>query len=129
MSGISSINGTSSLWSSVSTSTSASSSTSDALSQIVSNLQSGGSGSGSDSSDEDTVTTTRVLSDGSVLVTVMKDGKIVSETKTRSSNSDEQAMALDPTKDPTKAAASVTMDKFNDTSSSIMTGSLFSSDV
>ena len=126
MSSISSISGASSLWSV--TSTSSSSSTTDAFSQAVSNLQSGKAANDSgSSSDEETTTITKVLSDGSVLVTVVKDGQIVSETKTRSSNPDEQATSLDPSKDPMKAnGMALTMDKFNDTSTSITAGSLFS---
>ena len=128
MSSISSISGTSTCWDV--TKTSSSTSTTDAFSQIVNNLQSGKAATDSgSSSDDETTTITRVLSDGSVLITVMKDGEIVSETKTRSSRPDEQAMALDASQDPTKAnGTALTLDKFNDTSTSITAGSLFSSE-
>ena len=87
MSGISSISSTSALWSTTSKTTSTSS-VQDTFSQMVENLQSGAPATGygdngSSSSDDDTVTMTKVLSDGSVLITVMQDGKIISQTKTR----------------------------------------------
>ena len=90
MSGVSAISGTQSLWSTTGTTTSTSSVT-DVFSQMVSNLQSGapatGYGENGSSSDEDTVTMTKVLSDGSVLITVLQDGKVISETKTHEKGS------------------------------------------
>lgn len=154
MSGVSAISSTASLWSTTSTAskTKSSSSVEDAYSQILSNLQSGAPAGGSgDSSDEDTVTMTQVLSDGSVLITVMQDGKVLSQTKTRAANLDDDATVIGTTTVTTGKAAHATgvdtanaseylaagqqsslvqtVDKFNDTSTSILSGSLFASEV
>ena len=143
MSGVSAISGTSALWNTTST-TNSSSSIEDTYSQIVSNLQSGGTSSGSgDSDSDDTVTTTRILSDGSVLITVMQDGKIVSETRTHPAKveDDPSKLSITATTQTTGASAlgvsgsstanslQQTLDKFNDTSTSILAGSLFTSEV
>ena len=143
MSGVSAISGTSALWTTTST-TNSSSSIEDTYSQIVSNLQSGGTSSGSgDSDSDDTVTTTRILSDGSVLITVMQDGKIVSETRTHPAKveDDPSKLSITATTQTTGASAlgvsgsstanslQQTLDKFNDTSTSILAGSLFTSEV
>lgn len=53
---------------------------------------SGGSDDSSDS--EKTTTVTQVMSDGSVLVTVYKDDKIISQTKSRAAKADENATVL-----------------------------------
>ena len=76
-----------------------SSDTSEMFSQILEKMKKGESpslGAGSDdASDEDTVTVTRILSDGSTVVTTMKDGKIVSQTKTHAAVQEESPKLLD----------------------------------
>lgn len=150
MSGISSISSTSALWSTTSKTTSTSS-VQDTFSQMVENLQSGapatGYGDNGSSSDDDTVTMTKVLSDGSVLITVMQDGKIISQTKTRAAKPQDQPEVTNMTTVDkgtvahTAGANTVSLassqqssllqnlDKFNDTSTSITSGSLFTSAV
>ena len=146
MSGISSISSTSALWSTTSKTTSTSS-VQDTFSQMVENLQSGapatGYGDNGSSSDDDTVTMTKVLSDGSVLITVMQDGKIISETRTHPAKveDDPSKLSITATTQTTGASAlgvsgsstanslQQTLDKFNDTSTSILAGSLFTSEV
>jgi len=118
---------------------------------MVSNLQSGapatGYGENGSSSDEDTVTMTKVLSDGSVLITVLQDGKVISETKTHAAKPEADPSVMGTTTvDMGKAAHAAgantvdlasslqsslqqTVDKFNDTSTSILAGSLFTSEV
>ena len=151
MSGISSISSTSALWSTTSKTTSTSS-VQDTFSQMVENLQSGAPATGygdngSSSSDDDTVTMTKVLSDGSVLITVMQDGKIISQTKTRAAKPQDQPEVTNMTTVDkgtvayTAGANTVSLassqqssllqnlDKFNDTSTSITSGSLFTSAV
>ena len=76
-----------------------SSDTSEMFSQILEKMKKGESpslGAGSDNgSDEDTVTVTRILSDGSTIITTMKDGKIVSQTKTHAAVQQESPKLLD----------------------------------
>lgn len=76
-----------------------SSDTSEMFSQILEKMKKGESpslGAGSDdASDEDAVTVTRILSDGSTLITTMKDGKIVSQTKTHAAVQEESPKLLD----------------------------------
>ena len=67
------------------------------FSSLLTRMKEGGSpmGGSDDSSDsEKTTTITQVMSDGSVLVTVYKDDKIVSQTKSRAANADENAAVL-----------------------------------
>ena len=136
MSSISSISGvnSASLWSTSTSTTSSTSSAADTFSQIVSNLQSGGSATSSDSSssDEDTVTTIRTLSDGSLLITVTKGEEIISETKTRPTKPQKEGQdptLLGTTSEIGASMQAATVDKFNDTSTSITAGSLFSADI
>ena len=137
MSGISSISSTSALWSTTSKTTSTSS-VQDTFSQMVENLQSGAPATGygdngSSSSDDDTVTMTKVLSDGSVLITVMQDGKIISQTNM--TTVDKGTVAHTAGANTVSLASSQqssllqNLDKFNDTSTSITSGSLFTSAV
>ena len=84
--------------------------TKDLFSSLLQQLKSGGAaggGSGSSSdSDSDTVTVTQVMSDGSVLITVYQDDKIISQTKTHSQNPEENPSILSTkvTKDPDTTA-------------------------
>lgn len=67
------------------------------FSSLLAKMKEGGSPSGGadDSSDsEKTTTVTQVMSDGSVLVTVYKDDKIVSQTKSRAAAAEEDATVL-----------------------------------
>lgn len=76
-----------------------SSDTSEMFSQILEKMKKGESpslGAGSDdASDEDTVTVTRILSDGSTVITTMRDGKIVSQTKIHAAVQEESPKLLD----------------------------------
>ena len=130
---------------STSKTTAVQSSASDEFSQMVANLQKGAQATGNGSSDssedsEEITTLTRVMSDGSVLITVMQGDEIISQTKTKAAKSDENASLLDATADVSQgsghhagaansagtanAQMQQKMDEFNDSSASIMSGSL-----
>lgn len=70
--------------------------TKDSFSAILQDLKSGGSGAGANggSDEEETSTITQVLSDGSVLVTVYQGNEIISQTKTRSANPEENPQVV-----------------------------------
>jgi hypothetical protein len=146
MSSVDAINSTATSWgvTGAKSTSKSTSSASDDFAKIVNNLKSGkAANSSNDDDNKDTVTITKVLSDGSVLITVMKGDQIVSETKTSSAKPDEKAKVLSETKsgdmdsdtkaaalDPTKTGMlAQTLDKFNATSTSITEGSLFSADI
>ena len=112
--------------------TTATSSAANDFSKIVNNLSKGKPANASDDADnsDGTVTITKVLSDGSVLITVMKGSEIISETKTRSANPQKNPTPVDNSNATGLAASqSAVLDKFNDTSTSITAGSLFSADI
>jgi hypothetical protein len=90
--------------------------TADAFSQILENLRSGvpAGGSGSDSDDK-TVTTTKVMSDGAVIITVTKGDQIISQHKTSGSNQPGHPVTL----------LDKQLDELNATSS-VLNGTLFS---
>lgn len=71
------------------------------FSAMLSELKSGGGAgkksSGSSDSDEETATVTQVMSDGSVLVTVYQGDEIISQTKTRAANAQENPHVLSTT--------------------------------
>ena len=71
--------------------------TSSQFSEILDRMKKGQSPSlgADDSKDEDTVTVTRILSDGSTIITTMKDGKIVSQSKTRAAVEQDEAKLVD----------------------------------
>lgn len=78
-------------------STSGTASFQEEFSSMLAKMKEGGSPSSGadDSSDsEKTMTVTQVMSDGSVLVTVYKDDKIVSQTKSRAATAEEDATVL-----------------------------------
>ncbi len=62
------------------------------LNQLKTGAGAGGGASGDDS--EETVTITKVMSDGSVMITVYQGDKIVSQTKTKSANPEENPTVL-----------------------------------
>ena len=67
------------------------------FSEILDRMKKGQSPSlGADESkDEDTVTVTRILSDGSTIITTMKEGKIVSQTKTHAAAEQDEPKLMD----------------------------------
>lgn len=69
------------------------------FSEILDKMKKGQSPSlgSDDSKDEDTVTVTRILSDGSTIITTMKDGKIVSQSKTHAAVEQDDPKLLDTT--------------------------------
>ncbi len=96
------------------------------LSQTVAQMKTGG-GTGDASGDEDTVTVQRTLSDGSIILLTMKGQEVVSETKIRTPQPKENPlMAEGPLANPAAAGLSALTDRFNDTSTSISAGAIFS---
>lgn len=68
------------------------------FSAMLSDLKSGGgAGKKSSDSDEETATVTQLMSDGSVLVTVYQGDEIISQTKTRAANAEENPHVLSTT--------------------------------
>ena len=69
------------------------------FSEILDKMKKGQSPSlgSDDSKDEDTVTVTRILSDGSTIITTMKDGKIVSQSKTHAAVEQDDPKLVDTT--------------------------------
>ena len=127
MSSVSAISGVSSLWDTSKVS-STSSSAADTYAQLVNSLQSGNASGGSSGSsdDTDTVTITKVMPDGSLLIMVLKGETMVSEHKVSGASTTEQQNLL-----AGSAAQTQVLDHFNDTSTStsIAAGSLFSASV
>lgn len=118
------IQGTSSLWGNAQAS--ASSPAANQLSETVAQMKTGG-GPVASSGDEETVTLQRTQPDGSIIVITMKGDEVVSETKIRSPQSiNEPLMAEGPLANQPASAQAALIDRFNDTSSSITAGSLFS---
>lgn len=62
------------------------------LNQLKTGAGSGGGASGDDS--KETVTITKVMSDGSVMITVYQGDKIISQTKTKSASPEENPTVL-----------------------------------
>jgi len=111
MSGIDAI-GSSSTWAAVTGTQSTSKKKNDAadtFSEILKNLKSGAPAGGTSSDDDGkTVTTTSVMSDGSVIITVTKGDQIISQQKTHGSNQQGQpATLLDKQSDQLNATSSV----------------------
>jgi len=130
MSSISGV-GAAALWGTTKTASTSSTAASD-FSKMVNNLSKGKPANASDDADssDGTVTITKVLSDGSVLITVMKGSEIISETKTRSASPQKNPTPVDNSNATGLAASqSAVLDKFNDTSTSMTAGSLFSADI
>lgn len=79
------------------------------FSAMLADLKSGGGtgkkSSGSGDSDEETATVTQVMSDGSVLVTVYQGDEIISQTKTRAANAEENPHVLSTTFEKSGGAA------------------------
>ena len=105
----------------------------DKYSQMVQKLKMGGDTGGAEEGGEEKVTVQRFLPDGSLLILVMQGDKVVSQTKF--SVAQQRAMHMVQEGSGEAAAALVgtagrnMLDRFNDTSTSIMTGSLFSEGV
>ena len=124
MNSIQRIHGASSLWDN--TQTSASSSAAKQLSETVAQMKTGGGPTNSSSDDEETTTLQRMQPDGSIIVITMKGEEVVSETKIRSPQSiHEPLMAEGPLANQEAGAQAALIDRFNDTSTSITAGALF----
>lgn len=91
--------------------------TADTFSKILENLRSGAPAGGTSSDNDDkTVTTTKVMSDGSVIITVTKGDQIISQQKTHGSGAQ-------------KGQSPTLLDKQSDqlnATSSVLSGTLFS---
>ena len=141
MSSVSAISDVTSLWSTTGTSgTSSTKSTADTYADLVSGLQTGGTGgssSGSGSGDSsDTVTITKMMPDGSLLIMVMKGEQVISEQKVSSgmsanAGSQQNLLAANAAQSPVAQSTSQLLDRFNDTSAStsMLEGSLFTASV
>ena len=128
MSAIQGIQGTASLWGGGQSP--ASGAAADRLSQTISRMKTGGGGGGSSSGDEETVTLQRMQPDGSVIIITMKGDEVVSETKIRSQQPMNEPLMTEgalANKDASSKAALI--DRFNDTSTSITSGVLFTQGV
>lgn len=97
------------------------------FSEILDKMKKGQSPSmgADDSTDEDTVTVTRILSDGSTIITTMKDGKIVSQTKTHAAVEQDEPKLMDTVVDKGIGKA----DEAGDAMAASTAGSFLSSDI
>lgn len=97
------------------------------FSEILDKMKKGQSPSlgGDDSKDEDTVTVTRILSDGSTIITTMKDGKIVSQTKTHAAVEQDEPKLMDTVVDKGIGKA----DEAGDAMAASAAASVLSSDI
>lgn len=128
MSSIQGINGASSLWDNTQTSTS--SSAANQLSETVAQMKTGGGPKNSSSDDEETVTLQRMQPDGSIIIITMKGEEVISETKIRSPQSiNEPLMTEGPMANQPATGQGALIDCFNDTSTSITAGALFTQGV
>lgn len=96
-----------------------------ALSERIDRLSSGGGPErGAKDGGEDTVTVQRTMPDGSILIVVMQGDKVISETKTPAPQKQPApSQPFDPREQA--AAPSSLYDRFNDTSTSRVAGTLF----
>ncbi len=129
MSAVQGLRGAASVWDK--TQTASTSASAGQLSEMLGRMKAGGGPNDSASSnDEDAVTIQRYQSDGSILILTMKDGEVVSESKIRAPQPMKGAAPIEGAlaNAPENAQAAL-LDRFNDTSTSITAGALFSAGV
>ena len=103
----------------------------DKLAETVANLKTGGGpGGNAASGDEETVTLQRTQPDGSIILITMKGDEIVSESKIRSPQSTGGPLMTEgPLANQEAGAKAALIDRFNDASTSITAGVLFTQSV